>query len=354
MITLENLEIEIANEIRNYRKEELSFTIDDEHVDKWVKQFDKDSRVPILNEMKHLINQLYIKKSDIKQYIDEILSETKIFTNNPQNELKKIQFLDIQSKGSSQTNLLKLLNDKVFKSYSTKININNSTQISKYIYIDDGLFSGSTLRHDIEKWVETANENTELHIIFLCVYSNGYWYSEKKIKELCAPHNINVNFWWCAKLDNFTKNNYGILNYDCFWPQQVSDENCDDYMLSLQTEASSKGYATFKGYRNFSCTSSIFSSDISRSILESEFMKAGSYIMTLPNEKNTSMRPMGYDYLTSVGFGAFFVSYLNISNNCPLALWWGDSTKPNSHPFSKWYPLFPRKPNESGGNFIEW
>lgn len=33
MSTLENLEIEIANEIRNYRKEELSFTIDDEHVD---------------------------------------------------------------------------------------------------------------------------------------------------------------------------------------------------------------------------------------------------------------------------------------------------------------------------------
>ena len=56
---------------------------------------------------------------------------------------------------------------------------------------------------------------------------------------------------------------------------------------------------------------------------------------------------MGYEYLESFGFGATFISYRNIANNCPLALWWGDPDAPASHPFSKWYPLFSHKANES-------
>ena len=58
---------------------------------------------------------------------------------------------------------------------------------------------------------------------------------------------------------------------------------------------------------------------------------------------------MGYEFLESLGFGSVFITYRNIANNCPLALWWGDTSFPPSHPFSKWYPLFPRKVNESSG-----
>lgn len=32
---------------------------------------------------------------------------------------------------------------------------------------------------------------------------------------------------------------------------------------------------------------------------------------------------MGYDNRISFGFGAFFATYMNMSNNCPLAYWWG-------------------------------
>ncbi|MPM99118.1 hypothetical protein SDC9_146309 [bioreactor metagenome] len=63
---------------------------------------------------------------------------------------------------------------------------------------------------------------------------------------------------------------------------------------------------------------------------------------------------MGFDNRISFGFGAFFSTYMNMSNNCPLAFWWGDSNADPWHPFSKWYPLIPRKANERGGDTIVW
>jgi len=94
-------------------------------------------------------------------------------------------------------------------------------------------------------------------------------------------------------------------------------------------------------------TETLFSSPEARNIVETAFLRKGAYIASLPKNRQPSMRPMGYEYLESLGFGAVFVTYRNIANNCPLVLWWGDTSYHPSHPFSKWYPLFPRKVNES-------
>ena len=47
----------------------------------------------------------------------------------------------------------------------------------------------------------------------------------------------------------------------------------------------------------------------------------------------------------SLGFGAFFATCFNISNNCPLAFWWGDLWSLSSETLGKWYPLLPREVN---------
>lgn len=352
MNELENLEIQIADKIKDYRKGELSFDLDEEHVDKWIQQFDEETRISILWETLNLINNYYMDESAIDEYINEILALEDIFTKNVRNGLNIIQFLDVQNKGRSQKNLLNLINEKTLNLYSQNINLINSPNISKYIYVDDGLYSGSTVRHDIERWISLANPNSELYLIFLCVYSSGRWYTEKKIKQICDSKNIEVFFLWGHYFDNFPQNKYGELSYDCFWPQEVDDSNCDLYLETLEIEAEEKKYSNIRGYRDIECNSRIFSCDFNRTIIETEFMKAGAYIITLPSKLNKSMRPMGYDYFASVGFGAFFVTYMNISNNCPLALWWGDPEAPGWHTLSKWYPLFPRKGNATGDDFI--
>ncbi|WP_313341199.1 phosphoribosyltransferase-like protein [Lacrimispora sp.] len=352
MDELESLEIQIAEKIKDYRKGELSFELDDKHVDRWINQFDEVARKPILQETLHLITNYYMAESDINEYISQILNLKDIFTDDPRSEMSLIQFLNVQNKGSSQQRLLTLLNQKSLELYARDINLNNSANIKQYIYVDDGLYSGSTIRHDIERWIAYANPNTDLHIVFLCMYTFGYWYSKKKIQEICATRNINVHFWRRYEFNNFTQNRYGELYYDCFWPQEVDDDNCKTYIELMNNEAQGKGYSNIRTYRNILCNSHIFSNDFNRTILEREFMRAGSYIMTVPSKSNISMRPMGYDNLTSIGFGAFFVTFMNISNNCPLALWWGDSEANIWHPFSKWYPLFPRRGNITGDDLI--
>jgi hypothetical protein len=89
----------------------------------------------------------------------------------------------------------------------------------------------------------------------------------------------------------------------------------------------------------------LFSSPAAREVVERTFMRAGAYIVSLPANPKVQMRPLGYEYLESLGFGSVVVTYRNVANNCPLALWWGDPSKPPSHPLSKWYPLFPRRVN---------
>lgn len=351
MNELESLELQIAEKIKDYRKGELSFELDKEHVNKWINQFGEERRVTILKETLHLINRYYMSPIDLDEYISEILTFDKIFTKNPKDEINSIQFLDVQNKGSSQKNLLSLLNEKSLEIYSQGINRINTPNTKKYIYVDDGLYSGSTVRHDIERWISFANPDTELHMIFLCVYSSGCWYTEKKIREVCDLYNIKLYIWWCHELKNFPQNKYGEVIYDCFWPQKVDDTNCDAYIEAIKLEAEEKEYSVH-GYREIVCSSNVFSCEANRVIIEQEFMKAGAYITTLPSSLNTSMRPMGYDYFASVGFGAFFVTYMNISNNCPLALWWGDPEVASWHTLSKWYPLFPRRGNITGDDFI--
>ena len=50
---------------------------------------------------------------------------------------------------------------------------------------------------------------------------------------------------------------------------------------------------------------------------------------------NKGLYPLGYNVFPSLGYGSFCATDLNISNTCPLVLWWS----------LDWYPLLPRRAN---------
>jgi len=68
------------------------------------------------------------------------------------------------------------------------------------------------------------------------------------------------------------------------------------------------------------------------------------------NNPAPSMRPLGFEKLESLGFGSLFITYRNIANNCPLALWYGNPDYSPPHPLGLWYPLFPRRSSEEDIN----
>ena len=52
--------------------------------------------------------------------------------------------------------------------------------------------------------------------------------------------------------------------------------------------------------------------------------------------------PLGYNLTPSLGFGSFCATDLNISNTCPIVLWWGNVIEKGNE-LDCWYPLLPRR-----------
>ncbi|CAJ1314686.1 phosphoribosyltransferase-like protein [Paenibacillus nuruki] len=99
-----------------------------------------------------------------------------IQTNYP-----NIKFVRISRKGSSQNDLLKLIEIILKEDYEIDINM-CGTIPKKYIYIDDCIYSGNTAYYDLKNWLEKNDELVieELHTIFLAAYASGYYSFTKK------------------------------------------------------------------------------------------------------------------------------------------------------------------------------
>ncbi len=107
-------------------------------------------------------------------------------------------------------------------------------------------------------------------------------------------------------------------------------------------------YTGNKIRHDFILQEKLFSSSQARKIVEKTFLTKGLELIQNNQYQASSIRPLGFMKLASLGFGTFFVTYRNTANNCPLVLWWGDPSYPVTHPLGRWYPLFPRKTNNNG------
>lgn len=336
--TIALLEESIADKIKDYQKDLNCWTFDDKHVDKWVIQFSNEHKEIILRETNRLLSCNYITESTIKEFFEVLWNSNDIIGKNKKESLQYIQFLDIQHKGNSQKRLVDLLERYYLETKKININKSNNINIKKYIYMDDCMYTGFTLIKDIENWINNFNPNNgvELDIIFLAMYKKNYYYIARIIIEKCKKANIHVKFYYM----NLYYNN------DLMWPKYIrGDEYIDKYIQFMENQKNiiKKGGL---GFRNFARKDSrLFPSIDNRDILEQELLKSGTYIFSLSQNCNKNLKPMGFGNGISLGFGAFFATYFNISNNCPLAFWWGDPFKPSIETLGKWYPLFPREVN---------
>lgn len=345
----QNLLISITDIIKDYRQGEIP-PITPQHVNRWVCQFEEKDQLIILYEMNHLLNKYYVSEIKAKIFLSAILKSEEIFGKNPSFTIPHTQFLSIQRKGNSQKDLIKLMNNITTSEYGLNI-LKSIVKPETYIYLDDCLFSGNTLIHDLELWLKNDVNNKSLYLIFLGFYRGSINYLTKKIKQITSDKINNTKIIYFLKFEN---NFYNNQEYECLWSRVVTDNQYVNIFCStVINNAQSKGW-TPRLFRqdNIPFKETLFSCPQHRDIVEKAFLKKGAYICSLPKNRQNSMRPMGYEYLESLGFGSMFITYRNIANNCPLVLWWGDTNYPQSHPFSKWYPLFPRKVNEQSSIMV--
>ena len=315
--------------IRDYRNDDGLF-ISHQTIARWISQFNKESRYIILSELIHIFKNLYISKSKINNFITKVATSNKLTNNNPISYWSNVSLLSIQQDGESQKHLVKLLKDEILKKFNINVPINDFTK-SKYFYIDDFLFSGKKLKTDLSYLFRTLSNPATLTIGYIGFFTSGKYHIDKWIKEN-NPNNIEISYRCTAILENRT--NRPLSSSVLLPTDDILQYNNAHAYLQIQEKYF---------LRNQSHTinsSSIFSNEEHKKILEKEFTLAGLKINNTIKEHNKKIlwKPLGISAWGGFGFRALVSTYRNCPNNTPLALWWGEWEHN-----SIWYPLFPRK-----------
>lgn len=325
----------IASTINDYRAGELPAPTPD-HVDRWVCQFDVAVRIPILAEMDHLLKYTYFSRQRVEHFLSSLVSNVDLAGADPCKYWRGANFLDIQKDGHSQKDMLSIFSDMLKKECGFP-SAACSSKSGDFIYLDDAVFSGARVKNDLVPWIEKlAPDKAIVHVIAIAVYSGSEWAFRVPISNAikAAGKGISITRWRAIELEN-QKASRDVS--EVLWPAVIPDyadvkayvESQDRYGFVARTPGG--GIAL-----------PIFSSEEGRQVLETHLLAAGVRIRGFCKDPKPMLRPLGFSRF-GLGFGSTIATYRNCPNSAPLAFWWGDPKAGVGHPFSKWYPLLPRK-----------
>jgi len=316
----------IAATIADYRSGEVPQP-SSEHVGRWVNQFSSDVQLPILREMDYVLKQSYFSRHRVSEFLSTIVKHGELVGSDPAAFWKCANFLNIQSAGGSQRDILAMLNDQLIKEFGFGIS-ECGEENTNFIYLDDAIFTGGRVHSDLTNWVtNSAPGVANLYVITIAIHE-GYYFNRDRILEAVkrSTKAIGISWWRLIMLENrkFKRDDSDVL-----WPSEIPDDPATiRYVESMGREAVLRSANSVGPAKWFSCGEG-------RKLLEQEFLKAGVRIQNMCPNLPDIERPLGHSYLETLGFGTTLVTFRNCPNNAPLALWAGNP----------WYPLFPRKTN---------
>lgn len=334
-MSVAKLSNKLAGTLAGYRAAD-GYTVNPDHVGKWIYQFEEDVREPLLAEMCHVMGATYFSKDEVREFFKHQIRNEKFASGDPEQFWREANILDIQAKGQSQSEISAEFHrslDEVLGLKAEECGQKNET----YVYLDDAIFSGSRAGYDLSDWIANhAPAKATLKILVIAAYRLGEFYLEKNLKEAArkAGKAISISTWTILRLENrkFKKNETEVL-----WPKDIPDDPAVKRYLAQEHK-----FPLDPRSADAKLEHPVFSGSAGRNLLEREMLKAGARIREFSQNPSNVVRPLGFGSF-GVGFGSTVVTYRNCPNNCPLAWWWGDPNFSSNHPFSKWYPLVQRK-----------
>lgn len=356
----------LANIIKDYRKDELKIKLGAEHIEKWLNQFTPENQDVILAETVHIFESWYFDYSKIDDMLDSMVDYLcKKYEIKQTSQLFKIvSFINIQEDGASQSFLLSHLIDRIGEQYAVSVRTDITEEISHYVYLDDGLYTGKRARKDLADCLYSLHPNTDVDAFYIVAGTQGLQYVKGLAYNLAKELNISLKIQaW--KLIYNNKSIDRVFHYNqleesyetnqfCLWPLQSTNEKINAYYEHIKTLGDNYEKCAYRTspWRN---DKGIFTSAQNREIVETEFLIRGIEILGNIND-NKGLYPLGFSLWPSFGFGSFCAFNMNISNSCPLVLWWGNLEK-NGSVLDDWYPLLPRRTNaetEENHNALNW
>lgn len=327
MVNRNNLLQDIAYRIRDYRAGEIAQPSAG-HVDRWINQFPAEAQLPLLAELAHVLSKTYADKETVQNFLGSVLAADSVAGKDPAAFWRGVRFLDVQTAGHSQRDMLALL-DPILRSRFGYGLADCGADPHTYVYIDDGLYSGGRIGGDLVDWINgPAPNQAKVWVIVMVIHNLGEYFVKKDLKPVIAASGkaIDVQFGCAIRIEN--RKAYKDVS-DVLWPTAIpNDPMTQNYIAGLGAAQVFRTPGNVGGH-------GFFSTDAQRVLMEQEFLKAGVRIRATCPYLNEYMRPLGSSLMRTMGLGSPFVTYRNIANNTPLVLWAGDP----------WYPLFPRKTN---------
>lgn len=326
--------------IKDYRNEDGIYITKDKIIE-WAEQFGNDDLV-VLTELKKILPETYISKEKAKQLIHDRLKNFISDLKYPsiQTFLMDTEFLHMQDEVKSQTAILKLLEEILQEQYQESYKKYTDYPKKNYIYFDDVLATGGTIRKDCIKFFDRDEisekiERNEINffISLFCLHKWGYEFTRYTLKKTFNNKLVDkINWLWDYEVQNHSKFNNQKLNVAL--PIKSNNVKIDNYLSSLKANK----YMDY-AYRDSNKPSNevFFTSPENREKFENILVERGiDIIEMIKGEIRCNIRPLGFvpcDYKI-FGLGTHFFTWRNIPNNCPLVYWWEGW----GH---NWQPLFP-------------
>ena len=325
MTQIDDKAVALAEVISDYRADVIP-RIDAAHVIKWAEQFSENVRLAIIDEVTHVLRSTYLSREKAAEFLSKAVMSEKLTGGDAYRFWSSANLMDIQLAGNSQSEMLEILAEVL----AEKIGVdrkNTGQGNDVFVYLDDGMFTGNRIRRDLEAWLFDAPIKAHLHVIVFVLHRGTYFARGELTKAIRASgKDIKVTWWRMLELEDRKTETF---NSDVLRPVSLpSDPLLDAYVANMKYKPHLR---TAGGIGQ----AALFSSDVARQLLESEFLKAGVRIRADSPYLGDSQRPLGHMSLETLGFGSMFVTFRNCPNNAPLALWAGDP----------WFPLFPRTTN---------
>ncbi|WP_243694058.1 hypothetical protein [Stenotrophomonas sp. ATCM1_4] len=340
---MEDLLHRVAATIATYRQGEIEAPTA-QHVDRWLRQFTPENQLPFLREFSSVMGHIFVTRAWTIEFLRRLIGNQELSGPNPAQYWGAANILQIQSVGRSQQEMVRLLGESLMHGYGLDV-LRCGHPDGDFIYLDDGIFSGSRAIADLGEWIRTqAPAHANLQIIVIALHIGGFYWVKDNLQRVAreSGKNIIIKFWKVYDIENRRtyKNSSNVL-----WPATVpNSQEAQAYVDSIAStrfplEMRAAGAPRWP-----------FVSEEGRQILEGEFLIAGAKIKANMVEEKSYFRPLGFGSF-GAGFGTMMVTYRNCPNNAPLALWWGDGGV--STPALNWYPLFKRRTNSSLENIFD-
>ena len=333
----------IANSIQDYRAGEIAKPTPD-HVDRWIRQFDKDVQVPMLSELDHVLKKTYFSKDDVSRFFANQIKHKNLVGASPCDFWKAAHLLSIQKQGHSQKEIRQLFGAALNEQCGLKLEECGSPE-GAYVYLDDVLFTGGRIGTDLSAWItDQAPPESTVHILVIATHHLGEWQCKRRLHRVAseAGKKLKLNCWAAIRLENRKayRNTSEVL-----WPAEIPED------AALKAYIAEEEKFPFQPRQpGGKLEHDVFSSEAGRQLLERELLLAGMRIRSFSQNPSRALRPLGFSAF-GLGFGSLIATFRNCPNNAPLALWWGDPNAAPGHPFRNWSPLLPRKTYAQADDF---